>query len=273
MADNFDLKSIFSCNYCNCILKSPVILPCSESICQMHVEQMKIKSKDSCSQALNCFFCKREHSIPNDGFPKDMRTSKLIENRFHQMDLGNEHKKAIDSCKEMEKMIDKLENLTKDPQNFILEYFQKIINGVDLFREVYKLQIENWHEKCLKEIQTYKDECVSRLKKDLKVENSIIHDFKWYLEFWQKKIKVPELSNKTYSFQSINSKAQSACLNLGASIDALKTEFLLGKEYELESRRKFSINDFPYLKSEKRVILSQINDSVTISIFYIEINL
>ena len=238
MTDNFDLKSIVSCNYCNCVLKSPVILPCSESICQMHVEKMKIISKGSSSQTINCYFCKREHCIPTDGFPKDMRTSKLIENKFHEMDLGNEHKKAIDSCKEMEKMIDKLQNLTKDPEKFINGYFDKIINEIYLLREEHKLKIDQWHQNCFDEIQNHKKECLSKLQRDLQAENLMISNFKFNLDFWQKKLKIPELSNKSYSFQSISSNAESSSLVLGAKFDSLQTEFLLGNEYGLEFRVK-----------------------------------
>ena len=254
MTDNFDLKRIFSCNYCNCILKSPVILPCSETICQMHVEKMKIISKDSSSQEINCYFCKREHCIPNDGFPKDLKIAKLIENKFHQMDLGKEHKKAIDSCKEMEKMIDKLENLTKDPKIFLNGYFEKIVNKIDLFREEYKLKIDQWHENCFKEIQNHKKECLSKLQRDLPDENLIISNFKFNLDFCQKKLKIPELSNKTYSFQSISSNVESSSLVLEAKFDALQTEFLLGNKYGLESLKQISIEDFPKIKIEKKVI-------------------
>ena len=255
MADNFDLKEIFSCNYCNCVLKSPVILPCSESICQMHVEKMK--TKDSSSQAIDCFFCEKEHCIPTDGFPKDMRTSKLIENKFHQMDLGNEHKKAIDSCKEMKKMIVRLENLTKETENFIHGYFEKVINKIDLLREEYKLKIDHWHQNCFNEIQNHKKECLSKLQRDPRdpvTKNSMISTFKLNLDFWQKKLKIPELSNKTYSFQSISSNVESSSLVLGDKFTALESEFLLENDYGLESLKKISVEDFPKIKIEKRVI-------------------
>ena len=86
------------------------------------------------------------------------------------MNFGKEHKKQsngeMDSCKEMEKMIDKLQNLTKDPENFIHEYFDKIINKIDLFREENKLQIDQWHLSCFNEIQNYKRFLIQITKKN-----------------------------------------------------------------------------------------------------------
>ena len=170
------------------------------------------------------------------------------------MDLGNEHKKAIDSCKEMEKMIDKLENLTKDPENYVNQYFEKVINKIDLLREEHKLKIDQWHQNCFNEILDHKINCLSKLQRDLPDENLLISNFKLNLDVWQQKLKIPELSNKAYSFQYINSKAESSSLVLGATIDTLEAEFILGNEYGLESLKKISIEDFPKIKIEKKVI-------------------
>ena len=254
MSDFFDLKNIFSCNYCNCILKSPVFLPCSEKFCESHVAEIKSRSQNVNSQVINCYSCKKDHSIPAEGFPKDLKMAKLIENRFHQMDLGKEHKKAIDSCKEMEKMIDKLENLTKDPKNFLNGYFDKIINEIDLLREESKLKIDQWHENCFKKIQTYKMNCSAKLKSEYPEENLMISNFKAYLNIWQKKLIIPELSNQFYSFQKIDSNAESVCLTLNAIYEAFKTEVLLENGYELRSfYRKISIKDFPIIITKKKV--------------------
>ena len=44
MTDYFDLNKTFSCNYCHGILEQPVILPCSEPMCEKHVEELKTES-------------------------------------------------------------------------------------------------------------------------------------------------------------------------------------------------------------------------------------
>ena len=50
----------------------------------------------------------------------------LIEHKFHQIDLGKAHSNALDSCKELNEMIKKMDNLTTEPESdFIQEYFNK----------------------------------------------------------------------------------------------------------------------------------------------------
>ena len=99
MNDFTDLEKIATCNLCNSIFECPVILPCSEIICQKHIEQVKKSSENF--ENISCHFCNEEHTIPRNGFPKDIRIAKLIEHNFHEMDFGNVHKKSLDSCKEL----------------------------------------------------------------------------------------------------------------------------------------------------------------------------
>ena len=93
-----DLKDVFSCSYCYCILKTPVILPCSDSVCENHVADLINKNLN----AIKCKSCNIEHTIPINGFIKDKRTAKLIELEFHQMDFGAIHSKALNSCKKLD---------------------------------------------------------------------------------------------------------------------------------------------------------------------------
>ena len=125
MNDFSDLEKIATCNFCHSIFESPVVLPCYEVICEKHIEQVKKSSENF--EKINCHFCFEGHGIPKNGFPKDIRISKLIEHKFYQMDFGNKaHSNALDSCKELNEMIKKMDNLTTEPESdFIQEYFNK----------------------------------------------------------------------------------------------------------------------------------------------------
>ena len=257
MAEYFDLSKTFSCNYCHDILSDPVILPCSEPMCKKHVEEMKIKSNNK-SAKINCPFCNKEHITPEKGFPKDIRMAQLIANNFHKMDLGEAHKKAVRSCKELQEMINKMKYLVKEPENFIDEYFNKIINEIDLLREENKQKIDQWHEKCFNEIQKYKNECIQmnlcilNLKREFTTENQNFEDFDSNLQFWEKKLQIPELSNENYSFQNIHSNVDSSCLILAKNIQVLKDELLLNQKYELEGVNDKSCQDLANIKAETK---------------------
>ena len=243
MADYFELNKTFSCNYCHDILNEPVILPCGETTCKKHVEEMK-----NCEK-LKCHFCNEEHSVPEKGFPKDIRMIKLIENKFFQMDLGETHSKAVNSCKELKELINNMKHLAKAPENFIDQYFDKIINEIDLIREENKLKIDQWHDRCLDQVKLYKNECLNNFEKLSKFENKNIEKFESCLELWEKKLKIPELSNKEYSFEKINSNADSSCLVLNRIFDGLKNN-LLHRHISIE---KTLVNYFPEIKMQKKV--------------------
>ena len=247
MSNKLDLKKALSCNFCQEILEEPVFLPCSESTCLKHIEAMKT------FDIINCHFCNEQHIIPEMGFPKDIRMAQLIANDFHKIDFGEAHKKALNSCKELEKMIDKMQSLTENPETFINEYYDKIINEIDIFREENKLIIDKWHENCFNDIQKYKNECLANLKKEFTAQNQNIKKFESYLDFWQQKLKIPELSKKMYSFSSINSNVDSSSLALERIYEGLKNDLLLGKQYKLKTSKNVSIEDFAKIKFDKKV--------------------
>ena len=114
--------------------------------------------------------------------------AKLIEFKFHRMDFGDSQTIAVKSCKELNEMIIKMENLTTEPEDFIQEYFNKIINEMDILREENKFIIDQWHQSCFDEIKRYKNECLANLKKEPRSQSIMIQNFKSYLELWQPKI-------------------------------------------------------------------------------------
>ena len=176
MDEQLELKQLTICTYCNSVFESPVLLPCSETMCEKHVDEMKLK--DSAKEEIRCHFCNEFHEIPKNGFSKDKRTAKLIELEFHLIDFGGSHSTATSLCKDLSENIQKYESLTKEPEHFIDEYFKKLINEIDIRREETKLAIDKWHEDRLKEIQSYKDEYLTKFCNNLPQENQMIEEFK-----------------------------------------------------------------------------------------------
>ena len=244
-----DLKNIATCSYCNSIFESPIILPCSETICEKHLNDFK--NPIDPLKTIQCYFCYEDHLIPKNGFPMDKRMTKLIEYEFHQIDFGETHKKAVCLCHDLNKMIEKIGIITKDPDYFITEYFDKITNEIDLRREESKLVIEKWHESRLLEINKYKTECLNKLAKKLKPDNSIIDKTKKDLELWQKKLSVPELSNAEYSFKNIEKNITGSLKALSENFELLREEFLLGNEFKFLAK-PISEHDFGEIYVEKK---------------------
>ncbi len=65
------INHLFNCKICKDLLVDPIILPCGETVCNVHTEKI---SED------NCLLCTEMHISPKSGFP----SNKIVKN---QLDL------------------------------------------------------------------------------------------------------------------------------------------------------------------------------------------
>ena len=246
------LKVMVTCNFCNCIFEDPVFLPCSKSICFKHVEE--IKSRYNNSEQITCFFCSELHQIPRTGFPKNIDVAKLIEHDYHRIDYGLTHKSATQLCETLEMNIYDYETLWKEPETYINDYFRKLINQIDLRREECKLSIEKCHEQRLEEIQNYRIDCLSQLDKNSSTENELIQELRNNLQFWRKKLTIPELSSKEFSFENIEKNVGSSVQTLSSKVNDYKENLLNKSEYIFHFSELVLPNEaFGQIKVEKKV--------------------
>ena len=251
MSKFIELKDIVICDYCDCVFDCPVILPCSEIICEKHVEEMKFAN--NFDDTLKCNFCGEQHLIPKDGFIKDKRLSKMIELEYHQMDFGKAHRNAHYLCKELNQMIGKYEILTKEPEFLIEDYFQKIFNQINLRREESHQVTEKWYNDCIQEIESYKIECLVKLDNESPKEFKLIDGFRRDLQVWQKKLLIPELSKNEFSFEKIEKNVRSSVQVLSSKIDDYKDNLLNGNEYNFQFNQFILPEIFGQIKVEKKV--------------------
>ena len=248
-----DLKDLLTCNFCNCIFEDPVFLPCHESICLKHVEE--IKPRDDSADEIRCPFCAELHQIPSIGFSKNKRFAGLIDREYHKMDFGESHANATKLCKEYERDIGHYENLIKDPEALIHDDVAKLMNKIDLQREESKLRVSNlidkWHELCYQEIQTYKVESLDKLEKYSFDQNEMIQESRSKLQFWRKKLEVPELSSKELSFENIEKSVRSGIKTLRSKINDVMKNLLNKREFHFT---ELVLPDyFGHIKVEKKV--------------------
>ena len=118
----------------------PVILPCGESLCQKHLEEV--------NQIFTCYFCNEEHQIREDGY-KINKTINMLMNIFLEIDPLR--KEVYATFDKLNKLIGDYEKI--DPESYIFDNLREVINKVDLHRE-----------ELIKEINEKYDEIIKRLK-------------------------------------------------------------------------------------------------------------
>jgi len=70
-----------------------------------------------------------------------------------------------------------IENLEKNPENLIYEYFEELKRQVDLRRETLKLELDNCSDEIIQSIESTKDNCI-KLSKESKMLSTEIEFLK-----------------------------------------------------------------------------------------------
>ena len=152
------------------------------------------------------------------------------------MNFGEMHSKALNSCKNLGKDIDQLNNMVEDPENFVYEYFSKIKNEIDIHREVTISSIQKHYEVLIKEVERYQEEFSKKSEKNLENQRKIVEEVKSDLALWQSKLVVPDFGKSHFSFENIDKNAKSSSNILMEKIANLKYELLNGNQIDLVLR-------------------------------------
>ena len=159
-------KDTFKCNLCNGLLERPIILPCGETICEKDLNTFFNNE-----EVFQCTHCANEHHKPMQGFPLNKNFQKLLDLQVNQIDLSKNYPK-YEECnnmlKQIQENIKETDSIAKDPESFVFDYFEKIINQVDTQREKLIEKINLYSEITIERIKRARDDCILEGgKKDL----------------------------------------------------------------------------------------------------------
>jgi hypothetical protein len=221
----------FKCGYCQKQFEEPVIVPCLETICRKDLISL-LNGQNS----FQCPFCNNEHKKPIDDFHIDRRTQKMMDleiNKLNFEDNISNFAKCKNELSFINEKIADIDKILNDPNNYIYEYFEQIINQVDSQREYLKQAIDIHSEEMINNIkQIRKDhkifeekdeiisqdlnlykESLSQLKQEFDVININETKIKEILESSEKlkiqtvnklnELKYMLLENKSYKFDPI----------------------------------------------------------------------
>ena len=177
-----NLKALV-CQYdgCKLILEHPVTLPCGYSLCKNHLDQFNHK--------FECFFCKKEHQIPDDGFAINHTFNMIIDSYF---DMDSLRKQIKYSFNKLNEILYEYENI--NPECYIYDYIRDIINKVDLHREQLIKDIHERSDKIINQLQEKEQLCQANAIKLEKIN--------------LKELKTTDLSLWKHSYRTIDSKKE-----------------------------------------------------------------
>jgi len=152
------INDLFNCKICKDVLVDPIILPCGETVCKAHTDEIS-KGK--------CMLCSGTHIVPKEGF---------LENRFakNQLDLEvNKINLNFSQFKDYHKIIQDLNENLKEMENYICEYFGELTRQVDLRRETLIEDIHKYSDELIKKIEKLKQDCVANSKEATQITDDL----------------------------------------------------------------------------------------------------
>jgi hypothetical protein len=188
-----NVKKIINCKICFQALEEPVSLPCGETCCKKHQTAFMFGKL--------CTLCDQLHPLKlGESFPVNKLAQDLISNKFTELDFGEDYKQAKQKLSELNQKFQEYTNLKSNPQDFIHEFFSNLRNKVDLERETLIQKINECSEKLLAEIDSYQNECMTKLssskaKEPLCVNLAVI---KSDLEKWEQELSYLKVDQKLW---------------------------------------------------------------------------
>jgi len=146
------MNSLLNCQFCSCIFTDPIVLPCGETVCQVHTEEI-------C--ASKCIFCQKKHTAPQHGFPSNKVLKNQLELEANKLNLifsqFSDFKRLL---ADMNKRYQEIEQLSQDPESFISDYFTELTRQVDLRKENLIEDIGQYSYELIQKIDSLKKECL-----------------------------------------------------------------------------------------------------------------
>ncbi|RNA37209.1 RING finger nhl-1-like [Brachionus plicatilis] len=129
------INNIFECKFCQDLLNKCILLPCRETICEKHTLS---------NQKINCPSCRNEHEVPKKGFPLNKIVNLFIEVKLYELYFGEAYQIVKHSCLKLDQTFESYFKMIEKPSEFPIQFFEQMVQAIDLKREEIKLENESY---------------------------------------------------------------------------------------------------------------------------------
>ena len=221
-----DFQDLLKCAICNNQYQdTPVsLICCGATVCKNHIEE-KFEENSKKRKLYTCALCNESHELDSKRFAPNKTAEKLIKMKFDKLKMGKTYEEANKECETLETSLKQMNDLLKDPENFIYEHINELKRNTDLRREKFN----SICDEMIKKLGTYQQECYENIKKArIKEENEkLINETKACLDEWQQTNKLLTLDDSKRV--EIHTKAKELDEKLSVSLMKMKNELLMNK--------------------------------------------
>ena len=162
------VRSIVTCERCGNFYEFPVKLPCFNTLCSHHINEMlKKKSKN----LIECYFCRKDHLVPKNGFEIYTKLEEIIRSKSH---LYEEEKELIifieNSTKKIKEISIELESEQPNTLEIVLKRLSNLKNQIEFDAAKLKEKIDDESLRIVKKLEIFQENCIKSISEITKVQ-------------------------------------------------------------------------------------------------------
>lgn len=221
------IKNKLTCKICKKIFNKPVFLPCYNTTCENHINELFYKKLDEINNndesktvnKIECLYCEQIHDVPINGFIENDMAKDIIESSSHLNDAEKQIKLELDEIyAELNNYISDFLNSQPQLELFTYEYFFDIKTKIDIHREMLKLKIDTIADKMINQINEQKEKCEQLIKR-FQLDNDLLKR--------ENLIKLKnDLDNELRNPRFELAKLEAFKLDIGDKIDLIKAKLV-----------------------------------------------
>jgi hypothetical protein len=227
-----EIQDLLKCALCMDIFTgTPIILPCcNKTVCEHHMEKQENTAN---SKLFTCVLCETTHDMDKcKKFASNKTVEKLLKIQIDKFaNLGDIYVRTINQVKSLEDNFRQVNDLIKDPKNFIYEEISALKRDVDLRKEKLKQEVDKICAEMIAKLDKYQQECYENIA-SLKIEKNnsgALLEVQKYLDKWTRDNNQLLIVSNDSKRQEMQTRAKELDINLFARYEALKEELMMNR--------------------------------------------
>jgi len=225
-------QTLFECQFCFQKLNNPVVLPCGNTVCKIH---LNILTKSTCQ------FCNQTHHQSSSAFPPNLALEKMLTIELNKLTFNTKFTKCQNYINDLQKNCQEINLIQKDPSIFVYEYFEDLKREVDIRREDLKFQLDTYSNNLINEITQYQEEC-SQISNKTNELSKQIESLKKEMNNLIERFDTFDFSDE--KFDKIIKDATTLKPAVASCLETFKSLLVNNKEYSFKFKDKINLTDF-----------------------------
>lgn len=222
----YKILRAIKCKKCDAYLVDPVLLPCSHSICQRHVDEVGNNKR-----TIKCGKCGKDHVIPRTGFVRIDALSAIMNTKIGESTWNAVYEEAYHMCQTLEECVSNVEDVLKDPMSLQRDEINELEQSVlKLSDEVLRKNLRELNQ-ILKKAKGYKSGNWMQLNTMSPEYNGVLKDLtdklkvaKDLLTHWNNDLNKFDFSVNEANCKKVKEDAESTNEELKELVKSLKKE-------------------------------------------------